>query len=213
VSDAGGEPTPPIRIGTAERNAALKALDAHLEAGRLDAMEYGERSAHVAEARTADELRPLFADLPAPHPDLPGVSTVTERSGVVSTPGSASPARRRPAAIQTWGPRIAAVMPFVALVLFLAVPWSNSWVFFLLIPAAGVLFAGSRDDDQGHHDGHRGGRSRPARTPARARRRRAGPGLRTTLGPAIRSSPSGGRGCLMTRSAAHPGPAGSEGER
>ena len=39
-----------LRIGTAERNAAMKALDAHLEAGRLGVEEYGERSAKAAGA-------------------------------------------------------------------------------------------------------------------------------------------------------------------
>ena len=32
---------PPIRIGTAERTAAMKALDEHLAAGRLQIEEYG----------------------------------------------------------------------------------------------------------------------------------------------------------------------------
>src|SRR4051812_18956472 len=61
-----------LRIGTAERNAAMKALDAHLEAGRLGVEEYGERSAKAAGATTADELDELFTDLPEPHPVLPG---------------------------------------------------------------------------------------------------------------------------------------------
>src|SRR3954463_6850379 len=45
-----------LRIGNAERNAAMKALDAHLEAGRLGVEEYGERSAVAAGATTASEL-------------------------------------------------------------------------------------------------------------------------------------------------------------
>ena len=65
---------PPIRIGTAERDAAMKALDAHLEAGRLDVDEYGERSARASVATTAPELAELFDDLPAPHPVLPGIA-------------------------------------------------------------------------------------------------------------------------------------------
>ncbi len=42
-----------LRIGNVERNAAMKALDAHLEAGRLGVDEYGERSAGAAGAATA----------------------------------------------------------------------------------------------------------------------------------------------------------------
>ena len=61
-----------LRIGNVERNAAMKALDAHLEAGRLGVEEYGDRSAKAAGATTADELEELFSDLPEPHPALPG---------------------------------------------------------------------------------------------------------------------------------------------
>ena len=82
---------PPIRIGTAERDAAMKALDAHLEAGRLDVDEYGERSARASVATTAPELAELFDDLPAPHPVLPGIVG----SG---TAGRGAAARHRPSA-------------------------------------------------------------------------------------------------------------------
>ena len=47
---------------------ALKALDEHLNAGRLDAEEYGQRVAQASVARTRDGLDELFVDLPAPHP-------------------------------------------------------------------------------------------------------------------------------------------------
>jgi hypothetical protein len=57
-----------LRIGNVERNAAMKALDAHLEAGRLGVEEYGDRSAKAAGATTADELEELFSDLPEPRP-------------------------------------------------------------------------------------------------------------------------------------------------
>lgn len=58
----------PLRIGNAERDAAVKALDEHLAAGRLDLDEYGSRYALALTARTMEDLRPLFADLPAPGP-------------------------------------------------------------------------------------------------------------------------------------------------
>ncbi len=59
---------PSIRIGNDERAAAMNALDEHMSAGRLDPDEYGERVARVSVARTREDLQPLFADLPAPHP-------------------------------------------------------------------------------------------------------------------------------------------------
>jgi hypothetical protein len=43
-----------------------------MNAGRLHIHEYADRSARASEAVTAPELAALFADLPAPHPKLPG---------------------------------------------------------------------------------------------------------------------------------------------
>ena len=57
-----------LRIGTEERESALTALADHLAAGRLDVDEYGDRAARAAGATTAGALRPLFDDLPPPHP-------------------------------------------------------------------------------------------------------------------------------------------------
>ncbi|MEJ2889677.1 DUF1707 SHOCT-like domain-containing protein [Actinomycetospora aeridis] len=145
-----GHPSP--RIGTADRDAAMAALDQHLEAGRLDAEEYGERSARAAEARTVDDLVPLFADLPQPHPPLPG-----ETSAPVATtsagPSAAVPARREPGALARYGPAISGALPIIALVLFFTVPISNAWVFFLLIPLGGALFASSRRNAGDERDG------------------------------------------------------------
>ena len=132
---------PPIRIGTAERDAAMKALDAHLEAGRLDVDEYGERSASASVATTAPELAVLFDDLPAPHPALPGVPGLPALS-----PSPVPPARTEPSALEVWGPRLVALSPFIAVALFLL---TRQWIFFLLIPAAGVLFGSQRRDGNG----------------------------------------------------------------
>ena len=59
---------PEIRIGDAEREAAVQALGEHFAAGRLTKDEFDERSASAYAARTASSLRPLFVDLPGPHP-------------------------------------------------------------------------------------------------------------------------------------------------
>jgi hypothetical protein len=127
---------PPIRIGTAERDAAMKALDAHLEAGRLDVDEYGERSARASVATTAPELAVLFDDLPAPHPPLPGVPNLP----AVALPPT-PPATREPSGLDVWGPRLVALSPFIAVALFLL---TRQWIFFLLIPVAGVLLGGGK---------------------------------------------------------------------
>jgi Domain of unknown function (DUF1707) len=139
---------PPTRIGTAERTAAMKALDEHLAAGRLQIEEYGERSALAVNATTAPELAALFDDLPAPHPPLPGVVAPL-------APPPPQPAPREPSKLQVWGPRLMALSPFVAFALFMI---THTWVVFLLIPATAAVLR--------HHDPHdwgRHGRSRDRR--------------------------------------------------
>ena len=123
---------PPIRIGTVERTAAMKALDEHLAAGRLEIEEYGERSAVAASAVTAPELAALFDDLPAPHPPLPGIPGAALPA---MTAPAAPPARRAPSTLEVWGPRVMALTPFVALGLFLIL---HTWFVFLLIPLMGA---------------------------------------------------------------------------
>lgn len=142
-------PNPSPRIGTAEREEAMAALDKHLEAGRLDPEEYGDRSAKVTEARTAADLEPLFADLPEPRPHLGG--------GTMAAPVTGAPPATRsetPSALARWGPVVSGALPILALILFFTVPIANSWIFFLLIPLGGALFAGSRraDDGRGRDD-------------------------------------------------------------
>ena len=56
-----------LRVGDAERDAAVHALGEHFAAGRLTHEEFDERSTAAWSARTAGELTALFTDLPAPH--------------------------------------------------------------------------------------------------------------------------------------------------
>jgi hypothetical protein len=60
-----------LRIGTPERQRALEALEAHMTARRLDPTEYQRRSEACDRASNQAELLRIFADLPAPHPQLP----------------------------------------------------------------------------------------------------------------------------------------------
>lgn len=117
---AASQPAAPtaVRIGDADRQRALAALAEHCSAGRLDAEEYGERSARVLVARTSDALATEFHDLPEQ----------------VATPSAETPAAPCPAKNRPLPQRIAAVaLPFsviLAMVLFFALghPW---WVFAL----------------------------------------------------------------------------------
>jgi hypothetical protein len=66
---AGSTPSP--RIGDAERAEAQRALQLHLDAGRLQVDEFVKRFGGAADAVTAADIGALFTDLPPPHPTLP----------------------------------------------------------------------------------------------------------------------------------------------
>lgn len=57
-----------VRIGTAEREDATRALGEHFAQGRLEIDEYESRVSAALTAATRADMRPLFADLPEPHP-------------------------------------------------------------------------------------------------------------------------------------------------
>ncbi|MBB5850839.1 DUF1707 domain-containing protein [Amycolatopsis umgeniensis] len=57
-----------MRTGTAEREEAARLLADHYSQGRITPDEYEGRVLAAYEAATVGELRPLFQDLPAPHP-------------------------------------------------------------------------------------------------------------------------------------------------
>ncbi|MCW0214613.1 MAG: DUF1707 domain-containing protein [Pseudonocardia sp.] len=169
-----GQGPPPLRIGTAERESAANALNAHLEAGRLGVEEYADRSAVAANATVASEIAALFTDLPAPHPDLPTAS------GAVRTPTAPAPdasvptAAAEPARSPFSGilPRIAAASPIIAVVLFFLLNpvFPQAWIVFLLIPLMGALgFSRARHD--GERDRDERGRERDDRRFLRDERR------------------------------------------
>jgi hypothetical protein len=57
-----------VRIGTTEREEAIRALAEHMAEGRLDVAEYDQRCGLVTAAKTRGELAAIFDDLPAPNP-------------------------------------------------------------------------------------------------------------------------------------------------
>lgn len=93
---------PELRIGDAEREAAVAALGEHYAAGRLTKEEYDERTARAWTARTGSALWPLFADLP--------------RTAGPSPAADAPPDGRRRGAGRPWW-----VVPFVPVLLVLVV--------------------------------------------------------------------------------------------
>lgn len=75
-----------LRIGTDERESAISILGEHLAKGRLEISEYEQRAGAAAGARTRAELRPLFADLPPPHPAFLLGPSPSPASAPVSAP-------------------------------------------------------------------------------------------------------------------------------
>jgi hypothetical protein len=126
---------PEIRIGTAEREQAMQRLSDHFAAGRLSVAEFEERSAVVAAATTRGELDTVFVDLP--EPALAVTATPAKRDGFPDE----------------WSGRLMAVVPIVALILFLV---THQWLWFLAIPLMGALLFGGRHERRSHRRRDRG---------------------------------------------------------
>lgn len=140
-----------LRIGDRDRESAVAALGEHYAQGRLTKDEYDERSDAAWTARTAADLRPLFADLPAARP------THAAQPAPVAPP----PRRQVPWKLLLVALAVLGVVTNIKLVLLAAVlwfvlsrhrvvgppPWSGSYP----PPPWG---------HQGHRAHHRGGRGR-----------------------------------------------------
>ncbi|HEY3562823.1 MAG TPA: DUF1707 domain-containing protein [Kribbella sp.] len=112
-----------VRIGDAERDQAVSLLSDHFVAGRLTQVEFEERSEQATRARYADELEPLFDELP---------------TSMELQPAQAGNLRRRP------GPPPAFLMiaPFLMIALVissvaLAAPWLL-WGMFWVVMISGI---------------------------------------------------------------------------
>lgn len=142
------ESRPPLRIGSKEREAAQAALSAHLDAGRLDIEEYGERYAQASLARTRPELDALFLDLPAPHPVYDAPTATTGSTAPTGTPSWAQgPPPRRRLGVARFVPALFVLIPIAAITLAAS---TGLWFLIFVIPASFAIFG-----HRGHH-GHRG---------------------------------------------------------
>ncbi|KAA9150098.1 DUF1707 domain-containing protein [Amycolatopsis acidicola] len=117
-----------MRLSDAERNEAIEALSEHVRTGRLDIDEFGTRSARASAAKTRNELKPLFDDLPEPHPSV--LKAVRARPA----PGKPQPAPRLGAGAVTLAFVVAAILFFTV---------AKVWLVFLL-PAVVALLIGTR---------------------------------------------------------------------
>ncbi|MGV1009379.1 MAG: DUF1707 SHOCT-like domain-containing protein [Dermatophilaceae bacterium] len=146
-----------IRVGTAEREAAIAALGEHWRAGRLDPAEHEARTTKAFNAVTRADLDALFVDLP-PRP-ADSTSGTGWPAGPSPGNGSGGAGAQQPAPSGgPVGPRgsgagrrrdvVMALMPFVCLLLFFTV--ARTWLVWLLIPIVAIFVYGA--------DGTRGGR-------------------------------------------------------
>jgi len=132
------------RIGNAERESAVALLEVHWHAGRLDPGEHELRVTRAKAAVTQADLDGLFLDLPkpgsAPQSWVPQ-SQDGPSSGAMEHSGERGP---RGGVRET----VMALMPFVALAMFFSV---GGWMWFLMIPVAGIVLYGADGAPGGRH--------------------------------------------------------------
>jgi uncharacterized protein DUF1707 len=78
-----------MRVSDAERDIALSELSEHFQAGRLTHEEFDERSDRALKARTGNDLRDLFTDLPAPGDSMASLAPAAETRNEAAQPGGA----------------------------------------------------------------------------------------------------------------------------
>jgi hypothetical protein len=112
-----------LRIGFAERDAAMKELGDHYAAGRLELAEFEERADRANLARTQADLDALFTDLPRPH------DQARRRS---REPAPRVPRSYPPRPLQLLA-AVAVPLAVFALVLAVVVGRPGPWIFFPLL--------------------------------------------------------------------------------
>jgi hypothetical protein len=121
--------TRPVRASDAERELALTALADEFAAGRLDAVEFGERQSRAQVATYVHELDPLFADLPA------RVAPTAASAAVV-------PVRRAPHPLAIARAGLVALSVLLVVLLGLGVVGTHPWL--LLVPLLVLWMVGGR---------------------------------------------------------------------
>lgn len=88
-----------LRIGSVERDDAIRVLGEHFATGRLDVEEYEDRAGQAARARVAADIRALFTDLPPPYPvgcGYPGPPIMPPATQSAAYPSAPPPPVYRP---------------------------------------------------------------------------------------------------------------------
>lgn len=148
----------PQRIGDAERDRAAEYLREHMSVGRLTQDEFDERLTAALQAKTAADLEPLFADLPAPRPGQPEPVAGSSPWPVYQpppAPADVTPATAPAPARSASAWNIAATIVWLAWILFcFAVSWDYWWLVFVPIMISSI--AGQRQQEQRRLERRRG---------------------------------------------------------
>lgn len=161
------DPTMPAdEVGPDGRDAALQRLKEDWRAGRLSAAEHERRAVLVRRARTdADLAAALDGDGGAggePGGYVAPVPPVTPAGeGSTLSPLSAPrPAPRKTRGLIKVDPGVAGsimgLTPLLALIGFFTIDVDHSWLFFLAVPAMGILLYGGQDEDEDDDRGSAG---------------------------------------------------------
>jgi len=141
----------PQRIGDAERDRAAEYLREHMSVGRLTQEEFDERVTAALQARTAADLDPLFADLPAPKPGqdtapTSGAAWPVYQPAQRPTPTPSPALTPMPSSKTATALTVASAIAWPAWILFcFAVSWDFWWLVFIPIVISSV--AGQQKDE------------------------------------------------------------------
>ncbi|WP_169744846.1 DUF1707 SHOCT-like domain-containing protein [Corynebacterium humireducens] len=126
-----------LRLSDAERLAAMSALGNHFTEGRIDTVEFDERTLAVSQARTRGEIRPLFDDLPGRlEAALGGGGELVEKH---DEDAELERIRTRGALIEKWDGVIGGVTLAAFFILMFAFSVSWAWVVWPVMGAAMMI--------------------------------------------------------------------------
>jgi hypothetical protein len=138
-----------MRVSDAERQAVADRLAAHYADGRLDQVEFDERSSRAMSAKTRADLEGLLDDLPEPQ-GMRGAGP-TGASGVPAFSGSGAMTRRH----GHGHPLIAtAVIVIIAISLAHALWFVTSWLWVGIIALIVLAATGHLGHHHHHGDAH-----------------------------------------------------------
>ncbi len=135
-----------MRIGNVERDAVVSRLQTAFGEGRLDVHEFDQRVAQVYAARTAGELVPLTADLPAAGPAFHSPTPARTPTSRPAAPPKRSRQNEGRALLWAWRAWAAAVSINVTVWLLVSISEGDPhyfWPMWVAGPWGAILLVGT----------------------------------------------------------------------